>query len=452
MRWRVFMILSVAANLVLALGWLLTLRWTPRPAPGLLVGGTTNPPVEVRTNIVFRRQFFLWSELESPDYATYITNLRSIACPEQTIRDIIIADVNALFAKRRATEVLTPEQQWWRTAPDVEVQAAASTKLRQLDDERRGLLASLLGPQWETGDQVSLPRPTRPGVQLDGPVLGALPNEVKQALQEINSYSQDRLKAYVEARQRDGKPLEPVELAKLRQQTRQELARVLTPLQLEEFLLRFSLNATMLRTELGQLQFFNASQDEFRALFRARDAYDQQLVLLGDAGDPALAQQRAALEQQREAATKLALGEKRYAEYQRLHDEAFRTALGEAQQAGVPEAADTLREIRQAVADEQQRIRNDSSLTDEQKNIELKRIELEQLKATTLALGQELPPEPPLPPTPTRSHSFQAHDNLITLALQYDVSVNSIIAANPDVNFNRLRLGDTIRIPTPAKK
>jgi len=38
---------------------------------------------------------FHWSQLESTDYATYIANLRAAGCPEQTIRDIISADLLA---------------------------------------------------------------------------------------------------------------------------------------------------------------------------------------------------------------------------------------------------------------------------------------------------------------------------------------------------------------------
>jgi len=66
---------------------------------------------QARTNIVLRRQFFSWQEVESADYPTYIANLRYIGCPEQTIRDIIIADINALYARKRATELVTPDQQ-----------------------------------------------------------------------------------------------------------------------------------------------------------------------------------------------------------------------------------------------------------------------------------------------------------------------------------------------------
>ncbi len=454
MRGRVLLILSLVANLLLAVGWWSTRADLRAGARAQLAAAATatNAAVQVKTNVVFRRQFFSWSELESNDYATFIANLRAINCPEQTIRDIIIADVNALYARRRATEVITPDQQWWRAVPDAEVLATATNKIQELDAERRALLAGLLGPQWETGDQVSLPRPSRPGVNLDGPVLGVLSDEVKHALQEISSYSQDRIAAYVEARRKEGLEPDPVELAKLRQQTREDLARVLTPLQVEEFLLRFSANASALRGELAQLQFFNVTPDEFRALFRARDTYDQQLALLGDATDAATAARRAGLEQQREAAVKLALGEKRYAEYERLRDAQYRAAYAEARQAGEPQATDALYEIRQVVLEEQQRIRKDASLTEEQKQIELKRIELEQLKANALALGQELPPEPPEPPTPMRNHAYRERDSLIGLALQYDVSVSAIVAANPDVDFTKLRLGETIKIPTPTKK
>src|SRR3974390_2881754 len=118
MHWRVIAITSVGVNGGLAALWLLAPRprtsglTTPGGALGQATGGAG------RTNVVLRRQFFSWQEVEATDYPTYISNLRGIGCPEQTIRDIIIADVNALFARRRASELFTPEQQWWRSEPD----------------------------------------------------------------------------------------------------------------------------------------------------------------------------------------------------------------------------------------------------------------------------------------------------------------------------------------------
>src|SRR5262249_15991041 len=143
-------------------------------------------PDQSKTNVVVRRQFFSWQQVESDDYPSYVANLRDIGCPEQTIRDIIIADVNAVYARKRATDVMISDQQWWRAEPDTNGTQAAAARLRELDEERRTLLTQLLGPNWETGDQISLPRPSRPGLNLDGAVLGALPNDVKQSVQEIS--------------------------------------------------------------------------------------------------------------------------------------------------------------------------------------------------------------------------------------------------------------------------
>src|SRR5688572_3338595 len=52
---------------------------------------------------------FSWRFLESPDFKQYIANLRAVGCPEQTIQDIIIADVNKLYAGKEAALRIKPE-------------------------------------------------------------------------------------------------------------------------------------------------------------------------------------------------------------------------------------------------------------------------------------------------------------------------------------------------------
>jgi hypothetical protein len=408
---------------------------------------TTTPLI--KTNVLVGRQFFTWRELESDDYATYIQNLRDIACPEQTIRDIIIADVNALYARRRATEIITPEQQWWRSLPDEEIVKIATARANEIDQERRGLLTQLLGTNWESGDLISLPRPSRPGVTLDGPVLGVLATEVKQAVQEINLRSQDRVAAYLEAQREAGKPADPATLAGLWQQTRAELAQVLTAPQLEEYQLRFSETAGALRKELGELKHFNATPDEFRALFRATDALDLQLQALTDATDPLSVNARRALEDQRLAAIRNALGPERFAQFLLLQDPRYQNAYATAAQAGTPAAAGALYEINRAAQEEQARLRGQTGLTAEQLAIELKRAELEALKGTAQALGQELPPEPERPPKPEpqKTHVLKAGEGLISLARIYGVEPEALRAANPNIDFTKLKGGESVSIP-----
>ena len=451
MRWRVFALVSLGVNIALAAAWLLTVRQESVQLAAGAAALAQASAVPAKTNIVVRRQYLSWREVESSDFSTYAANLRQIGCPEQTIRDILIAEVNALYARKRATELVTPDQQWWRSQPDTNLVRAAAQKARELELERRALLTGLLGTNWETGDLVNIPRPSRPGVLLDGPVLGVLSAETKQAIQNVSVRSQDRMQAYLEAQSRAGQEPDPAELAKLRQQTRDELAHILSPPELEEYLLRYSQDANNLRTDFGQLRFFNPTPDEFRGVFRATDALDQRIQLLADAGDPSSLAARKALEDQRENAIKIALGPKRYEEYRMLHDPAYQDAVAAAQQAGTPEAAQTIYAVNLATLAEQSRIRGDTNLTAQQKAIELKRVELQQLQANTVAAGQDLPPEPPpqppLPTPPKKVYVLGPGDSAATIALMYGLPVGAIQAANPRVDFNRLKPGTPITIP-----
>src|ERR1035437_2596987 len=103
MRWRLIALVSLGVNIALAAAWL----WLPRGRAARVPAVALEPisTNQVRTNYLLRRQLFTWQQIESADYPTYIANLREVGCPDQTIRDIIIADVNQLFARRRATEL-----------------------------------------------------------------------------------------------------------------------------------------------------------------------------------------------------------------------------------------------------------------------------------------------------------------------------------------------------------
>ncbi|MFO1488071.1 MAG: LysM domain-containing protein [Verrucomicrobiota bacterium] len=463
MRWRVLFFLSLAANLALAV-WLVSVRRQAISRDEAAAEFGRSSAATVKTNVVIRRQFFSWTQVESEDYQKFIANLREIDCPEQTIRDIIIADVNALFAKRIATDpdIVSPEQQWWRSEPDPELVAAAERRIRMLDTERRTLLSQLLGSKWETGDLVSLPRPTQPGLTLDGPVLGYLPADVKQSIQDISQRANERLQNYLEAQRLAGKNPDPAEMARLRQEIRQEFARVMTPPQLEEFLLRYSQASSNLRNEMGELKYFNASPEEFRAVFRATDSLDQQLEQLSGKSDANSVLARNQLLQQRESAVKQALGKDRYQEFLMLHDPQFRDAVETAQKAGAsPETAQKIYELNQATAEELARIRANTNYTVEQRTLALKQAELEQLKANAQALGQELPAEVLPPATPakakqpdyvqgTHPYVLGIAEGALSVGARYGVSAEAMQSANPGVDFKKLRPGDSIKIPSPV--
>jgi hypothetical protein len=347
---------------------------------------TTNILRPIRTNIIVRPQFLTWRDIESDDYTTYVQNLRAIGCPEQTIRDIIVADVNELFAHRRATELFNPTHEWWRSQPDPKRIAEAAAQRHALETERRALLTRLLGPGWELSGSLLTEYPDSQ-TTLDGPLLGDLPLETKHAVRQIELDAKNREQAYLEEATEQGVPPDPAKLAQLRKETRDELARILSPQQLEEYLLRYSDTAGKLR---GALKDFDPSPDEFRQLFRAADAIDQELASIASATDPVNIRRRQELENLREAKIAETLGPDRYRLYKLNQDPLFQRAKETALKLGAPpEAAVTLYNIDRETELERRRILADNSLTPDEQALHLTQTDKERLNSIRKVLGEE---------------------------------------------------------------
>jgi LysM repeat protein len=396
----------------------------------------------VYTNVVVRRQFFTWTELESEDYATFITNLRSINCPEKTIRDIIIADVDALFARRRSTEVLPTRQQWWQSEPDSALRETATRQLRALEQQRNRLLTELLGPDWNAPTAATPTVAIK--VPLDGPLLGSLSPETQQAIQTVSGRTQQRFEALWE--KQGGYP-DAAALAGLERSLRQELAPLLTPAQWHDFLFRYSFTAQQLRAELQSIPLLNPTASELQTVFRNLQEIDLQLMSL-EGDDPAVQRQREALLRSRTIAFQNGLGPARYREYERLQDPAYAGAVATARAAGVTNAAALFYAIDRLGAQQQALIRADTNLTPLQQELALRRLELEQLQAAAALLGQpESPPAPPLPPTPPQTYSFQKGDTIAEVSRRTGVPVALLLRANPNLQAENIPPGTPIIIP-----
>ena len=137
--------LSLASNLALALiVGMMIWRWPE--AARVPVGHDEGPPISPPPAVVAPApppvvQPFRWSQLESADYQTYIANLRAIGCPEQTVGDIIRANLDNLYAPKRreleAQQKLAPFQpQTLKTLAD---------EKQNLATEESTLVAELLG-------------------------------------------------------------------------------------------------------------------------------------------------------------------------------------------------------------------------------------------------------------------------------------------------------------------
>jgi hypothetical protein len=285
---------------------------------------------------------FSWRQIESDQYPQFIANLRSIGCPEQTIRDLITADVNKLFAEREKPLKQGPGPTAENPAGETAAQKLERLReLRALQLEKRAVLKELLGIEMPLD---LLPSSGSRDYRAFEAGLSYLPAEKRDAVQNLQ---ENYWQQYDALRNKYGTARTPEYTAEARQlqdSFRQELAKVLTPQELEDYDLRTSPTAKQLGSSLAT--YFRPSEDEFRQIFRARRTYEEALEKLSATQTPrtappadpaeraAYAQQRAAerqaIEQARAAAQtqmndqlKTALGDSRYTDYERSQDRSF---------------------------------------------------------------------------------------------------------------------------------
>lgn len=440
MRWRVILSISLLANLILAFGWL---KAGSKHSKTDIASGITNSATatNLRTAVIVRRQFFSWQEVESRDYPTYIKNLREIGCPEQTIRDIIIADVTQMLREKYVTtgERTKPNPKWWTNFRD-ETSSADSTE--SMWRERDAVLAQLLGADWalrgfRTANQTNTYQNLILATIELNPVLQGMATDKKQQV------------AALLASLGPGEGTPPN--ASQEKATWAKLSEVLSLEQLEAARLHFSSHAEDLRQEFDALPGFATQPEEFRKMFRATESIDEQLAALGDREDDAARQLREKLLTLRDAAFRANLSPARFEQYARLRDPAYLSALEKLANGGDASALGLLYAINREATAEQERIQSDANLSETQREIELKKLELEQLKATAQALGEKIiedtPPKETVRPEPRKVHTAIAGEGLDRIARIYGVDANALRAANPNVNFEKLSPGTAVNVP-----
>jgi hypothetical protein len=379
---HLWLILSLVANFFLLI--FLYIATEPLEVP-VVPPSTADNGLFIKTNVVVRRENFTWDQVESTNYVAFIKNLHAVGCPEQTIRDIIMSEVNRLYARRRLEEVNFPNYQWWRSDPDALAVQAAAAKVEALESERRGLLTSLLGPGWDAQSNELIAADG--GITLTGPILGDLPPETREAVCAIAARAQLKIEAYEAAQRGQGAAVDPMEIVRLREAPLMQLVSVLNPEQYEEYVLRYSPSAQQLREQMRSVVL---TQDQFRDLFDAINSINGQPVFYYNGNDPILLGQQQLLRAQSDAIIKATLGEQFYANYQLNQDPLYRSSKAMAEQLGVPAASVmSVYEINRATQAELDRIRKDGNMTSDEKVEAMSQTQVEQQQSLEQILGPE---------------------------------------------------------------
>ena len=262
------------------------------------------PPTAQRTNAP---SAFDWRRVESADYRSYIQNLRAIGCPDQTVRDIVTADVIQNFAaKRRAAAAAAyGDFKYWEAGEAAaNRRAELAQRRRTLDEQMTSTLGLLLGTETPSPE---VSRAWQAAVSEQQ--LAFLPAEKRaQAVAVLERDGACELAIPPAA----GDRLAIDQAEDLRQRLelfdrkKEQLSAVLTPEEYEQVDMTVSWTADNLRRAMTK---FQPTEAEFQAIFREWRAHDEQIARLWAAGepDPGNAQVFARIRER--------LGEQRFEEY-----------------------------------------------------------------------------------------------------------------------------------------
>ncbi len=387
MNKTLILVVSLAANGALIAAYALR---TPPPAPAPVVA---TPAEIVVTNVVVKEIPLApetvtqtsvvrmnWSNIETADYRAYIANLRGTGCPEETIRDIIIADVNKLYAGKWRTLRMQRAAAWkfWESdVKNAKSNAQNNADRKQLETEREALVKELLGVDlkselskyvWETSS-----RDER---------YAFLAESKQEALKDIYAKYRAAQTEILTAAKTSGEPKDVTskKLDELREKRNTDMAAVMTPAENEEYALRTSNLAGRMRTDLAG---FEANEQEFRALYKVLSAADNVETANGkktkpvDFNDPNL-----------QALIREAIGDTRYAEFAKVNDPQAKEVLRLTQRYGLTqEEAGKVSVVSLIAQQELDRVLNDPNLTAQQKSAYKKQVDQEKKRILTETLS-----------------------------------------------------------------
>jgi hypothetical protein len=399
MNTRRWLILSLALNLALgaAVAWAAFARSggsTPFSVAQQLTNRTLrvrkvvreSPPATVEVTAPFH-----WSEIESSDYRIYMANLRAIGCPERTVRDIIVADVDELFIERLRQLLAPLNREFWQLLAqfkEVEEHTKHYEKAWEaLKNERADVFKALLGHEdpFELGEEEGRTADQRaywvrmldflsPGKQN---LVVNLRESFDAARQKLWQTTTDHqlTKQEIEDRQQQQRELEA--------DRDRQLAELLTPEELAEYRLRNSPGVDSLFRQ-SRVEF---SEDELRAIARATAERQDAEAKLRQNPPPA-GQQRTGLAQSFETQLQETLGPARYADYQRASDNRFEQISQVVERYDLPgEAATAVYDVLRQADAQAKLLRADNSRTVEERAALLQAIRDKTERAVTGTLG-----------------------------------------------------------------
>lgn len=367
-----FLAVSLLANVALLtlLGWRGDTTPTSGPASTSSSSHRPNPtaPADYAATLDPR----LWPALVTDDSLALRARLRAAGFPEDLVRAAAKAMVASRFdARRREIEGPLPEAPYWKSRLP-RYDSAVTTALEALSRERETLNRQLVADDFRH----------------------PLPSLITDLRRDYEAYAPGKAEALLRLRldydaqrkDRDDR-LSPREkearIALLEKEERADLARLLSPRELEDHDLRNSRTSVVLRGHLGT---FNPTEAEFRTLHSLLFPLDNSGMSRTTNG--AEAETYFAAKDAVDRQIRTALGDARYDDYVRAQDDNFGRVTSLVHRLALPPAtANRLYDLEHRTRHQADALQNNAALSAELRNAQLAALTASTAAALTATLG-----------------------------------------------------------------
>ena len=333
-----------------------------------------------------------WLDIQSADLKDFVRRLRAAGCPEETVKDIILAEVNRRFAIRQRE--VWPEQfteyKFWRVErmndpARIKKQREQSRKYTELQKEKSALLVELLGVDPERQQRVE------DGYEDFGnwqeQQVAFLPESKREATLKILEEFQEKQQEMYATNRGIWDAQSRAEQRQLETDKLAALATVLSPAELREYELRQSQTASQLNHDLRNLSI---SRDEYEAIFDIRKKYGDSIY---NYGDVATADGRKQVEENKRAMKEdllAALGPDRVKEYERGQDYQYQQLQRIAKKNELPaDTANKVYDYKSVAEDGAKKLRDNKEMTAEQRQTALWELRTETENTLKETLGEK---------------------------------------------------------------
>ena len=337
-----------------------------------------------------------WRDLQAAELKEFVRKLRAVNCPEETIKDLVLADLNRRYSKQQQSLWSDLQNQdYWKpyqrktSLEDQKKNRDRSKQMQTMQKEKTALIVEIFGVDVEKQRMKEEGfDPENMGWNPNGN-LAFLPEAKREAVKKYLDDFQEKMQEFYASTMGGWDADARAKQKKLEQEKLDGLAQFLTPEELREYKLRNSQTAQQISSDLHGVDLTRA---QYEALFDIRSQYGDSIYNYGDAGnDAATIKQIEQNKKDMSAEIAATLGTDKSAELERAQDYQYQQLASLARHNDLPpETAPKIYDFKQAAEKAAEALKASPDFSSQERQAALAQIRAETEASVKAALGDKL--------------------------------------------------------------